>query len=273
MYVRYKLSQRIPGLKAACARHSVLPVFGRTDSSEALIRTCGRVIGKWRRLIAGLVELNNAGLPEARLYCAANCAPCGVYYRPSGGRTCHLGYMCPFCWGRAAAELYATVNNVFDLPVKYASEYYLIGYKAKLVKFCRPSRLPVLLERAKWHQYKLVRDLEGVVGAHTSITLEPLQNGSWKLLNRGLLISRKPYEPADFEPVSRLRHTVRVFQSPGSSEIARTISWALRYPKQLLMANASSVALFLNARKGRHLSATYGEFRRRLKITEDLSVG
>jgi hypothetical protein len=105
--------------------------------------------------------------------------------------------------------------------------------------------------------YKRLQSVGGYVGTE----IEPLPDGYWKIIRRGVLLTPSSIE---LNQAAEWADSVKRVKSPkGGDKLVKLIGWTMKYPTRLLVnGDPSSVLRLLLERKNHRLNASYGMFRK-----------
>jgi len=255
---------------------------GRAVDPAAVRKRCIQISQRWRRVAPEIVKA--AALPPSALPRMLACRPCGVAARARGFTAAYCGhrYICPFCWGRRAQDVWRRLHVTLFPPESDADArgdvtvaLHRYAYEAAdgggVAEACRmrlgaspPSLVFAVPPRQRDYRVRrFAAALDLLFGDYS-----PSPSG------RGLVRLHQLYVyPTDVFPripthagASSLHsHVVR----PTQSELVDAVGQFFRYPFGLLFGPPAVLEDYLAARAGRRLFEQYGSLRGILEPAED----
>lgn len=220
------------------------------------------LVEMWRARLSVLRGQNfhEIDLPR-RFHFARNCRPTFAVPSPET-QVCKLR-PCPFCWGRAATELWHKVDTVCQLYPKYdlIERYYTYLWAFDNGDEHPQAMLRRLLQDAVASRKRAIAGVTGLVGAYLRTNVEPMKS-TWRVTNRQLFLVKRD---GGLSPDLMARGKSVRSQSPLREIVCHAVARVCRYPRGLLVGAAGRTAFLLNTMHslGRlRLSATYGAFRK-----------
>lgn len=261
-------------------------IMDRNEKTVWLWRGC------LRRLAANGWRPRNS---NRSLFWAKNCTPTFAFCRPQS-RPCGLEQLCPFCYGRHVAELWANIDRGVMAEAgtgqwklverEFHSHFTFEGQKLTVeealmrlpgrhvnleeevyppeLRAYAANALRLTLARSAERRAVRIRHIDPR-GALCTLTVEPWYD-SWHFVSRLLLLV-----PQDFPlPDDRTRNEIwkahsRITRKGIVHAVARTCA----YPEYLLRGPAAMTAVQLQARNHIRLTATFGVFRNRRQANSD----
>lgn len=219
-----------------------------------------RLLMAWRGCLTRL-QKDKPIFSADRLSVCWNCMPCGVVVTPDS-LVCDCNYLCPFCWGRSAQDVYRNMRSVLcSLPERYKHEYAVTAFRCTKLEKPVGRRLDNFLysqiRLLARKRLKLMPQLE-LTGAYTVSSFEPRPDMTWAVTLRGFLVKSGPVVDGDLDKVLGTPCETQLLVDITSRRLAKLTSWCMRYPRYLLSADAGRLGTFLHVRVGQRLASSYG---------------
>jgi len=250
---------------------TIVPLVGRVNNYPQDLPAALRAVRlRWTLRGSELLHAGWQQIASKKFMYARNCSPCCVFVDP-WQIPCNLP-ICPFCFARRVNKVYTKISELVrerhGTVLTYRQHRGYISKEADEIYFDHEGDLRGNLQEVLAHDHacpKQFRDmyLKDAIGGFYWYTVAPLvysqpaddgSCGRWLRLHSCVAVM-----PPDWD--ADIDDTV-IIKNPRNFTIAKSIGNIFRYPPGWMASDATIMATFLNAVKGKRFLSPFGYFKR-----------